>query len=135
MLDQNSILDAKDVRCNPVHTGKPMPRKSTVDDHKISLGHDRSRFILQRRRAALDEIEEAVPARRDMRAVLNIIRRPEALSRCVVALIEQRVESLQNQSFIFDSVISLICISNSLFVMLVLWFIGISCALFATWSN
>jgi hypothetical protein len=34
-------------------------------------------------------------------AVLDIVRRPEAFSGCIVTLVEQRVECLRNQSFIF----------------------------------
>jgi transcriptional regulator with GAF, ATPase, and Fis domain len=34
-----------------------------VHDHKIFFGHNRSRFVLQRRRDALDEIKEAVTTR------------------------------------------------------------------------
>src|SRR5258708_10527181 len=36
-----------------------------------------------------------------MRAVLDIIRRPETLSSSIVTLVEQRVEGLQNEGFIF----------------------------------
>jgi hypothetical protein len=35
-----------------------------------------------------------------MSAVLDIVGRPIALSRCVVPLIEQRIESLKDQRFI-----------------------------------
>jgi len=62
MFDQNAILDAKDVRRNPVH-GLAEARKSPMYNHKIFFGHNRSRFILQRRRDALDEIELAIATR------------------------------------------------------------------------
>jgi hypothetical protein len=52
-------------------------------------------------RKALDQIEQALTARLDMSAVLDVIRGPEALRRRVVALIEHRVERLQNQGFVF----------------------------------
>src|SRR2546426_12821400 len=51
-------------------------------------------------RKALDEIEQAFTARRDMSAVLDIVRRPKLLSGGVVALIEQRVESFQDEGFV-----------------------------------
>ena len=70
MFGHNAILYAKNVCRNPVHRRKPMPRKSDVDDHKIAVGHNRSVFILQRLREALDEIAEALPARRNMRCLL-----------------------------------------------------------------
>ena len=103
MLDQNSVLDAKNVRCDPVD-GLAEARKSPVHDHKIFFGHNRSGFILQRRRKALDEIEQTVATGPDMSAVLDIVRGPIALSRCVIPLIEQRIESLKDKRFIFDSI-------------------------------
>src|SRR5258708_26190615 len=72
-----------------------------MHDHKISFSHDRSRFILQRWRSALDEIEETVATRRDMSAVLDVVGRPVTLGRNVVTLIEQRVESFEDETFIF----------------------------------
>ena len=36
-----------------------------------------------------------------MGAVLDIVRRPEGFSRSVVALVEQRVERLQHELFVF----------------------------------
>src|SRR5258708_24602099 len=84
MLDEKAILDTNDVRRNPVHR-LAEARKSPVHDHKIFVGHNRSRFILQRRRDALDELKEAVTTRFDMGAVLDVVGRPIALSRCVVS--------------------------------------------------
>ena len=72
MLDQNAIVDANDVRRNPVN-GLPEARKSPMHDHKISLGHDRSRLVLQSGWQALDEIEQTLTTRCDMSAVLDIV--------------------------------------------------------------
>src|SRR5258708_39852071 len=100
MLDHNAILDANDIRCNPVHR-LAEPRKSPMHDYEISFSHDRSRFIFERWRNALDKIEETVATRCDMSAVLNVVGRPISLSCYVVALIEQRVESFEDECFIF----------------------------------
>src|SRR5437867_5560167 len=99
MLDKNAILDAKDVRCNPVH-GLAEARKSPVHNHKIFFRHNRSRFVLQRWWDALYEIEQTLTAGCDMSAVLNVVRGPVALGRCVVPLIEQRIESFKDERFI-----------------------------------
>src|SRR6266850_1444614 len=48
----------------------------------------------------VDEIEQAFTAWPDMSAVLDIVGRPIALSRCVVPLIKQRIESLKDKRFI-----------------------------------
>src|SRR6267143_7613 len=98
MFDQNAVLDANDVRRNPVHR-LAEARKSPVHDHKIFFGHNRSRFVLQRRRDALNELKEAVTSRFDMGAVLDVVGRPIALSRCIVSHIKQRVESFKYKRF------------------------------------
>src|SRR5580700_7345365 len=58
-------------------------------------------LVFQRRRHALDEVEEALAAARDVRAVLDVGGRPVALSRDVVSLVEQGVEGLEDKRFVF----------------------------------
>ena len=48
----------------------------------------------------IDEIKEAVATRRDMRTMLNVIGRPVTLSPCVITLVEQRVESFQDEGLV-----------------------------------
>ena len=78
MLCQHTVGNAYNVRRNPVHR-LTEARKSPMDDHDVSPGDDRLRFVLQRCWEALDKIEQAFTARRDMGAVLNVGRRPVAL--------------------------------------------------------
>src|ERR1700675_3692449 len=49
---------------------------------------------------ALDQREEALASRRNVRAVLNVVRRPETLRSGVVLLVEKRFESLQHEGLI-----------------------------------
>src|SRR5258708_21949105 len=49
----------------------------------------------------LDQREEALASRRNVRAVLNVVRRPETLRSGVVPLVEKRFESLQHEGLIF----------------------------------
>ena len=56
--------------------------------------------MLQRGRNAFDEIKETVATRLNMGAMLNIIWRPVTLSRRVVAVVEQRFESLQDEGLV-----------------------------------
>src|SRR6266403_2346232 len=100
MLYEDSILYSKNVGCDPVH-GLSEARKSPVHDHEISLSHDGSRFVFQRWRDALDKVEKTVAAGCDMSAVLDVVARPIALSRGVVPLVKQRVESFKYKRFIF----------------------------------
>src|SRR5882762_9283167 len=95
VLDQNSVLDANDVRRDPVRR-RAKAGETTVNYHEITLGHDYSRLILQRGWNAFDEIKKAVATRLNMCAMLNVIGRPVTLRRCVVTLVEQRGESLQD---------------------------------------
>ena len=59
MFNKSMILDAQDVRRYPVRRLAEI-RESPVHDYKVSFGHDRSRFVLQRWRKALDKIEETL---------------------------------------------------------------------------
>ena len=72
VLDQNPVLDPKNVCCNPVH-GQAEISKTSVHHYEVSISDDRSRLILKRRRQALDEIEQTPTAGRDMSAMLNVV--------------------------------------------------------------
>src|SRR5258705_9667661 len=93
VLDQHAIFDANDVCRDPVHRCAKAG-ESTVNYREIAFSYDYSRLIPQCGRNAFDEIKEAVATRFDMGAMLNVIGRPVPFSRCVVALVEQRFESL-----------------------------------------
>src|SRR5260370_11614644 len=100
MLDKHSVLNAHNICGDPIHRSTETA-KSPVHDHKLSLSHDRSRLVLQRWWNALDEIEQTFTTRCDMSAVLNIVRRPVALSRRVIALVEEGIERLKENRLIF----------------------------------
>src|SRR5260370_420321 len=71
VFDKNTILDPEDVCQDPIH-GCPEPRHTSVDNDEVAVSHDHPRLVFQRRRHALDEIEEAVAAGSDVRAVLDV---------------------------------------------------------------
>src|SRR5271163_3834011 len=100
MRGQHPILDANNVRRNPIHwqsdVGKP-----AMNDDVVTFCKNHPRLILERRRRGFDQIEEALPARRDVGAVLNVVGRPELLGRSIVALIEKRVECFKNKFLVF----------------------------------
>src|SRR5579859_6440833 len=100
VLDQNAVLDADNVGSNPVHR-LAEARESAVHDHELFFGNYRSRFVLQCGRHTLDEIEQTLPTRRDMGAVLDVVRGPVGLGRSIVPFVEQCVEGLQNKRLIF----------------------------------
>ncbi len=92
-------MDAHNICGNPIYRSAEIA-KSPVDDHEVSFGNDRSGFVLQRWWDALDEIEQALTTRCDMSAVLNVVRGPVALGRCVVPFVEESVKGLKNECLI-----------------------------------
>src|SRR5690349_1388031 len=71
MLNEDTIHDPEDVRRDPVH-GCPEPGKPPMNDHKVATSHDHPRLVFQRRRHAFDEVEEALAAGSNVRAVLDV---------------------------------------------------------------
>jgi hypothetical protein len=71
-----------------------------VDNDEVAVSHNHPRLVFQRRRHALDEVEETLPAGGDVRAVLDVVGRPVSLGRDVVSLIEQGIEGLKYQGLI-----------------------------------
>src|SRR6266850_4294126 len=73
VFDQDSVLDAHDVRRNPVRSPSKA-RESPMDDHEITIGRNHPRFILERGWTTFDEVKEAIATRCDMSAMLDVIR-------------------------------------------------------------
>src|SRR3984893_7879842 len=99
VLKQDSVFHADNIRRNPVDR-QPEAREAAVDDDEVSLCYDYSRLIPESGRDALDQVEETVTARLNVRTVLNVVGRPEALRCGIISLIEQRVEGLQDNRLI-----------------------------------
>ena len=72
MLKQDSVLHSDNIRRNPVDR-QPEAREPAVDDDEVSLRYDYSRLIPEGGRDALDQIEETVAARLNVRTVLNVV--------------------------------------------------------------
>src|ERR1700730_1182720 len=106
MLDKDSVLNADNICSNPIHRSTETA-KSRVHDHEVSLSQDRSGFV-QRWWDALVEIEQTLTARCDMSAVLNVVRGPVVLGRCVVTFSEESVKSLKNECLIFFCLVGFI---------------------------
>ena len=79
--------------------GKPGARTSmsgepSMHQHVVSVCQDQVIFIMQRRWRGANQAEQALPPGRDVRAVLDIIWRPELCRLCEIALVEKRIERL-----------------------------------------
>jgi hypothetical protein len=59
LLDENSVLQANDVRCDPVNRKANIGEPAMKDD-VVAFCKNRSGFILERRWRGLDEVEESV---------------------------------------------------------------------------
>src|SRR5262249_60796452 len=68
-------------------------RISSMHDDKIAFSNNQSVFISQRRRTGFDQAEQPVPSRSDVRAVLDIVRRPKLFSGRIVTTIDRCVLS------------------------------------------
>src|SRR2546426_12788064 len=71
-----------------------------MHDHVVFFGKDDPRLVPERWRNALDGVEETVTTGGDMSAVLNVVGGPIALGRCIVPLVEQCVEGLEDERFV-----------------------------------
>jgi len=71
-----------------------------VHHYEVSISDDCSRLILERRRKALDEIEQALTTRRDMSAMLNVVTGPIAFGRYLVVFVEESVKCLKDECLV-----------------------------------
>src|SRR5438105_570972 len=71
-----------------------------MNNDDVALRHDHPGLVFQRRRYALDEVEESLAAGSDVRAVLDVGGRPVALRRDIASLIEQGLEGLQYECLV-----------------------------------
>src|SRR5262245_9278403 len=84
--------------------GRPAFRIPAECNDEISLGNNGSRLILQLRRQAFDEIEQAFPTWRSIGAVLNVPGRPEVFG-CAVVRRLNSVSKASSTSALCDSVV------------------------------
>src|SRR5438128_2658073 len=71
-----------------------------MHDHELALCHDQSRLVLQCGWDTLDQIDETVAPGWDVGAILDVVRRPEAPRGLVVPLVEERIESSEDQRLV-----------------------------------
>src|ERR1700738_5494131 len=57
-------------------------------------------LVVQSFRGPFDQGKKSLASGRNVRTVLNVVRRPETLGSGVVPLVEKRVESLQHESLV-----------------------------------
>src|SRR6202035_2508916 len=65
-----------------------------VEEHIVASGKGKPVLVVQSFRGLFDQGEKPLASGRNVRTVLNVVRRPETLRSGVVPLVEKRVESL-----------------------------------------
>src|SRR5580700_3922560 len=89
VLCQETVFESDNVGRNP--GGWPShPGETAMRDDIVSLCDDELVFIAQGIWRRTDKLEQPFASWRNVRAVLNVLRRPEALRRRVVAFVEER---------------------------------------------
>jgi len=96
MLCETSPRDAKDI--DDDFRRPPTSAEASVNQDVVALRDGQRALVLPVDRP--HQREEALPSRSDPRAVLNVVRRPVALRRLEVSPVEERVESLQDESLV-----------------------------------
>jgi hypothetical protein len=99
MLLEHAVGDVYNISGDPTARSS-VTRKSAVDDHQILIGCDCAVLVSKRRRCTLDQIEQAFAPRPYVHAVLDVVRRPVPLSRCVISLVEERIEGFEDQRLV-----------------------------------
>ena len=99
MLGELAVFEAYDVGGDPCRRAA-VPRKAAVGDDVVSFAEDDVIFVTQRVGKAANEVEQAIAARRNMGAVLDVAVRPVAFGGSVVPLVEQRVEGFENEGLV-----------------------------------
>src|SRR5260370_38556207 len=109
MLDQNAILEANDVRSNPVDW-LAEPRKSSMHDDEGAFSHNRSGLIFESRRTALDETKQALATGSNVRAVLVVVRSPKLVGSHLGRSVEQRIRGCQDDSLVVEPHVTTRCL-------------------------
>jgi len=71
-----------------------------VRDDVVAFREDHVIFVAERVGKTAHEIEEAIAARRNMCAVLNVSLRPKPLRRDIVAFVEQCIEGFEHERLV-----------------------------------
>src|ERR1700730_9716669 len=96
VFGENAVGDAARVRGYPGAwpTGSG---EAAVHHYIVPIGDDNAGLVLQRRRQAAYKIEQPLAPGRDVRAVLDVVRRPGSCRSVVVALVEQGIECFEDE--------------------------------------
>jgi hypothetical protein len=84
VLGELAVFHAHDIGGDP-RSRAPLAREAPVRDNVVAFGEDHVIFVAEGIGKGANELEQAVAGRRNVRAVLNVCRRPELLCSNIVA--------------------------------------------------
>src|ERR1700722_2952075 len=113
VFDEYPILEANNI-CDDPTSCQPVAGKASMQNDILAISRSKGIFVSKRCRDRLDEVKKSTATRRNMGAMLNVVGRPESLSRCVIALVEEQVKRFENNVFILG--IAIYSHNSSLFV-------------------
>src|ERR1700751_2821377 len=99
VLGQETVFESDNVRCNPGR-GPSHPSEPAMRDDVVAFCNNDLVFIAQRIGRRPDQCKQSFASRRNMRTVLDVLRRPELFCRSVVTFVEESVESLANDRLV-----------------------------------
>ena len=99
MFRELAVLETNDIGGDPCG-GTAVAGEAPMRDDIVAFGHYQLVLVAERLGRLADEVEQALAAGGDMSAVLDVAVGPEPFRGCVVALIEQRIERLQNNRLV-----------------------------------
>ena len=94
MLSQETVFESDNVGRNPGR-GPSHSGEAAMCDHIVAFRDDELVFIAQGIWRRADKSEQSFAARADVRAVLDVLRRPERFGPRVVTLVEQLIRGSQ----------------------------------------
>jgi hypothetical protein len=77
-----------------------------MHDYKVAVGNDQPGFVLEGRWKALYEVEQSFAPRLNVRAALDVVRRPEPLSPRVVSRLLNSVSTAFAAGLLFPYEVS-----------------------------
>src|SRR6266702_2135245 len=99
VLGKLAVLHADDVGGDPGRWAT-VSGEAPMRDHIVAFREDKMIFVFQGVGQCADQVEQTVTAGRDVRAVLNVAIGPEALGGGVVPLVEERIESFEDERLV-----------------------------------
>ena len=96
MLSEKTVLDPDDVGHYPIG-GLADVAEPPVQHHIVTARDGQPVFVSHVGRRGFHELEQALTTRGDVRAVLDVVRRPKPLCGRVITPVEQRVKCFQDE--------------------------------------